>query len=874
MLTENDNHSLNDSFITPELTTSAKIERVDDEGGALAIGRRPGGPVSYSGLLFPYFVPGDYLTPRQFRLRRDHPDLEIKKDGTAKEVGKYLNASGQCSLLYFPPGLEASVMSNTALPLVITEGEKKTLALHRLSTYSGGLAFLALGLSGVWNWRRTVPPADTDGMPTKETIPDLDLINWSGRSVTIVFDANVRSNESVAKARDALATEMAGRGAIVKVVDLTVPDGVNGVDDLLGVWERQFGTEEAVRKGRELLAGAMPWKPRKPEPKPQRERLIKHVLELSVFQSPEHAVFVDVPIDGQIETHPIGSDFFRGYLTNWYYETFGKLATVSAVQDAITAVSGLTKVKGPIKPVNLRVARDGGSVYVDLTDEQWRQLKIDPSGTKIVESRDSPARFRRSAQSVRLEVGDTPTPGSLQAFLNLDERDYILALTWLVQALRPEGPYPILIVSGEQGAAKSTLTRLLRKLVDPNAVPLRGAPRSDQDLAIAAQNSWVLCFDNVSRIKPDLADALCRIATGSGFATRKLFKDDEEVVLASCRPVILNGIGELSNRSDLLDRAVVFELKPIPDSLRREESEFWADFDRAYQGITRFLVDLAAKTLTVERSSRTQDSGKPRLADFAALGDAVEKALEFPVGTFRMAYDRNRSNVHDTVIEDSPLANVLLRYVEGETPAGGVLVKTMLNRGLVRQLRDLERRVFLRSREPSQLPQSDKGFRDTLQRLQPNLRHRGLDIQFLGRKGPNANRGASLRLSYRPTSSPDGDGDLVADADASDGSRDDWGDDSVLHLGNVTPDSDDIPFSTTRDEEDDVGLEHVCDVGDDEFNHLTKSESGSSGLLCLPRLRCPDCEGSHYTVTDDVEEGILMCETCGLYRLLTDLGGV
>src|SRR5437868_13535290 len=95
-----------------------------------------------------------------------------------------------------------------------------------------------------------------------------------------------------------------------------------------------------------------------------------------------------------------------------------------------------------------------------------------------------------------------------------------------IAAFRPTGPYPILMLQGEQGTAKSTTTRILRSLIDPNVSPLRTVPRNERDLMIAATNSWAQCFDNLSHIPLWFADALCRLATGGGFATRKLRTDE------------------------------------------------------------------------------------------------------------------------------------------------------------------------------------------------------------------------------------------------------------------------------------------------------------------------------------------------------------
>ena len=127
------------------------------------------------------------------------------------------------------------------------------------------------------------------------------------------------------------------------------------------------------------------------------------------------------------------------------------------------------------------------------------------------------------------------------------------------------GPYPVLVLSGEQGSAKSTLSAILRALLDPNTAPLRALPREDRDLFIAATNGHVLTFDNVSGLRAWTSDTLCRLATGGGFAVRQLYTDLDEVLFDAARPVILNGIEDMVERADLADRAVFLTLEPIPE---------------------------------------------------------------------------------------------------------------------------------------------------------------------------------------------------------------------------------------------------------------------------------------------------------------------
>jgi len=117
------------------------------------VGRKGG---DYSGIAIPYFHPGSDQV-RDYRLRRDHPDLEYDAGGNPKIKQKYLSPPGRSNMLYLPPGAPPSLLRDRALPIIITEGEFKTLALWRAASYGGtsgpGPRFLPVGVSGVYNWR-------------------------------------------------------------------------------------------------------------------------------------------------------------------------------------------------------------------------------------------------------------------------------------------------------------------------------------------------------------------------------------------------------------------------------------------------------------------------------------------------------------------------------------------------------------------------------------------------------------------------------------------------------------------------------------------------------------------------------------------------
>jgi hypothetical protein len=298
--------------------------------------------------------------------------------------------------------------------------------------------------------------------------------------------------------------------------------------------------------------------------------------------------------------------------------------------------------------VHVRVAGHEGKLYLDLADAGWRAVEIDTDGWRVVSS--PPVRFRRAPGMLPLPE---PMPGgsieALRPLLNVEgETDFVLAVAWLLGALRDTGPYPALVLSGEQGSAKSTFCSLLRALIDPNAAPLRALPREDRDLFIAASNGHVLAFDNVSGLPAWISDTLCRLATGGGFSTRELYSDDAEKLFDAMRPAIINGIEDIAVRPDLADRAITLMLEPIMEATRRPEKELRDALHRERPRILGALLDAVAHGL--RRLPDVKLEKLPRMADFMLWVASCETAL-WPTGTFAAAYRANREEAVDATVE-------------------------------------------------------------------------------------------------------------------------------------------------------------------------------------------------------------------------------
>jgi hypothetical protein len=268
-----------------------------------------------------------------------------------------------------------------------------------------------------------------------------------------------------------------------------------------------------------------------------------------------------------------------------------------------------------LRSIHVRVAAHAGRLYLDLADERWRAVEIGTEGWRMIAT--PPVRFRRPEGMLAL-----PEPrqgGSIEALrpmLNLaDRNDFVLVVAWLLASLRPVGPYPLLAVSGEQGSAKTVLSKLLRALIDPNTASVRALSREQRELSIAANNGHLLAFDNLSVLPAWLSDALCRLASGGSFALRRLYTDDEEVLFEAARPILLNGIEDVISRADLADRAIFLTLAPIAEEQRRSETEHWREFELARPHILGALLDALAEGL--RELPRVRLERLPRMADFA-----------------------------------------------------------------------------------------------------------------------------------------------------------------------------------------------------------------------------------------------------------------
>jgi hypothetical protein len=435
------------------------------------------------------------------------------------------------------------------------------------------------------------------------------------------------------------------------------------------------------------------------------------------------------------DAHRIGSAAFAERLGADFFESTGKVASSTSLSTAATTLRGIARWEGPEIPVALRIAGQDGSVVVDLADARHQLVLIGPDGWEV--TTESPVRFFRPVGMKSLPLPEKG--GSLDAFADLwpiHGDDLVLVMGWVLGCFNPSGSKPLLDLSGTQGSGKSLLARMLGALVDPNAIPLQTMPSDLRNLAVMAQRHAVLAFDNVSTIANELSDALCRLSTGGGFETRKLYTDDDLVSFTAIRPVAVTGIPEVAKQSDLVDRTISVVHDDMGPDFRRTEAEVLADFEAVRPRVLGLLFD--AVSCALARVSDVVLDDAPRMLDFVTWVEAGAPAFGWQPGRFLDAYIANRKQASVGVLEGSFVG----RFVPALAVEGfdGTATECLARLAVIAGPEATRNRAW---------PPTPGGLAGILRRLAPALREAGIVVEF-EREGHDRRRVIRIVVADHP----------------------------------------------------------------------------------------------------------------------------
>lgn len=445
----------------------------------------------------------------------------------------------------------------------------------------------------------------------------------------------------------------------------------------------------------------------------QAQDLLHHARSSTPFCSKDGQPCASLPIEGGHRiVVALRSAAFRDWLIAEYYNGNDTAPSTAAFNAALRTLEARARYGDfPVTPVTHRLAFEGdlylpSKIILDLANAEGEVLEITSRGWAT--RNNLKTAFKKSPTTLPLPIPTTdhrpPATShqplsSLSALFHLTPTQSLTALAWLTAALRPTGPYPILVLNGPAGSGKSVLARALRALIDPSSAPVHRLPQRDRELLQLAFNNWILVLDMVHRVPNKLSETLCAISSGDALEIRQPDQRDP-LVFEVARPIILVVPHDETQRAwtpsrTLERRTLIIQLahiaKPLPEAM------LWAGFEALHAPV---LGALSGAVSTALRRIRDIDLGNiERFPDSATWIAAAAPALDIDEQAVMHMFGNPKSSWAGS----NPLREALYAILESTGAWTGEAMD------LLKQLRD---RVPLAA-----LPSTTKGLSQAL----PNI---------------------------------------------------------------------------------------------------------------------------------------------------------
>jgi len=414
----------------------------------------------------------------------------------------------------------------------------------------------------------------------------------------------------------------------------------------------------------------------------------------------------------QNKTYPLKASRVKDILSYEYYKQTGKAPNSDALTQAISTLKGKALFEAPTIKLHNRVAFHEFAIWYDMADgtatkimaNHWEQTEV------------LPILFRNySHQKKQVLPAQDGTLWDVFDFLNVESKNQLLVAVYIVSCFIPDIPHPIFHPHGAQGSGKTTFCCVLKSLIDPSELSTMIMQRDYAQLIQAIAHHHFVPFDNLSDLPGWASDILAIACTGGGLSKRQLYTDEDDIVLSVRRCIGINAINLLIQRADLMDRAILLHLDRIAPSRRKDETQFWLEFEQKKAGILGGIFNTLSRAMAIYSKVRLQYL--PRMADFAKWGYAIGEALKRGGGDdFLKSYADNISKQNEEIILSNTLIIAILKEMNEKDLWEGT-IKTVYERLVEIAAPDKHDPTF---------PKTERKLRTHLERAKTTLAQQGI----------------------------------------------------------------------------------------------------------------------------------------------------
>jgi len=308
------------------------------------------------------------------------------------------------------------------------------------------------------------------------------------------------------------------------------------------------------------------------------------------------------------------SNKYKHYLSKLFRENRnGEIVGEEAINSAINTLAADADFDGETIPLHLRVAwgrkenqANERCICYDMTDDQRCIVVISEDGWRIIKGSDPHISilFKRHNQTPQVTPDKNYTNDIFDQFLDLtnvkNKEHRLLLKVLIISYFIPEIDHPILTTYGPQGAAKSSLLRLIKMLVDPSKPLLLTLLRNIPEFIQQVNHNYLALYDNVKYIPYWLSDEICKAVTGIGHTKRELYSNDDDIIYEHRRIISINGINVALTEPDALDRSIFIELSDIDEINRREKEELLVEFEKIKPKLLGYIFETVVNALQIK----------------------------------------------------------------------------------------------------------------------------------------------------------------------------------------------------------------------------------------------------------------------------------
>lgn len=226
-----------------------------------------------------------------------------------------------------------------------------------------------------------------------------------------------------------------------------------------------------------------------------------------------------------------------------------------------------------------------------------------------------------------LSIPASELPSLIKQTFNVPDDQLLQFIGTLIGFYLPHIPTPLLVLSGGQGTSKTVSCKKIMSLVDPVIGDVSSLPDKEDSLYTALSTNYLSAFDNVASLSNAYSDAMCMAITGAYAKKRKLFTDNQQVIMHIQSKLMINGIGDLIKKTDLAERRCVIYPDIIKPSDRLTEKDVWDKFNKMKPFILGAVFNAIAGGLSNYSGIKDEIKELPRLADYTVYAAACIKAM-------------------------------------------------------------------------------------------------------------------------------------------------------------------------------------------------------------------------------------------------------